>query len=334
MEMSPTPEKALPAAELLRDAVAGSGHLLHMASHIDMRVGDYDSVISTNEIAIAVDDEYAADTGPYNFYSLYRIHNYHFLVYGAMFDGRSKLALRAARETTRQVPEDMLREQVDFLDAFMPMPLHVMVRFGQWDAILAEPAPKEYLPMSRAIHHYARGLALAATDRLAAAAAEQRLFRETKKLVPETSMLFQNRSVDILDVADAMLAGETAYRKGDFDTAFEQLRTAVRLEEGLNYDEPWGWMQPTRHALGALLLEQGRLVEAEQVYRDDLVRYPDNLWALHGLSESLRRQMNLTEADLVFARFEVASRRADVHIDRSCFCRIEANGLCGSCQEE
>ena len=120
-----------------------------------------------------------------------------------------------------------------------------------------------------------------------------------------------------------MIAGEISYRKTDFDEAFEQLREAVRRDDAMNYDEPWGWMQPARHALGALLLEQGRAVEAERVYRNDLRRHPKNPWALNGLSECLRQQGKIQEADRVRELFLIAKRRADVTIDRSCFCRLD-----------
>ncbi len=108
MEASPTPEKALPAANQLRDAMPGVGHLVHMPSHIDVLLGDYERVIAVNERAIVKDTEFARQQGQHNFYTLYRVHNYHFLVYGAMFDGQSELALRTARELMQQVPEDML----------------------------------------------------------------------------------------------------------------------------------------------------------------------------------------------------------------------------------
>ncbi len=322
MESSPTPEKALSAANRLRNAMPGAGHLVHMPSHIDVLLGHYDDVIVANQKAILADAEFLQREGAHNFYTLYRIHNYHFLVYGAMFDGQSDLALRTARELPRQVPEDMLRTQTDFLDAFIPTPLHVLVRFGRWEEILAEPEPADYLPVTRSIWHYARALACAATGRIEEAEAEQRAFQAARATVPETSMLFQNTSLDILGVAEAMIAGEVAYRRGDFENAFQHLREAVRRDDALNYDEPWGWMQPARHALGALLLEQGGLVEAEAVFRADLKRHPNNPWALHGLAESLERQGKASEASASRAQFEVACKRTDVHINRSCYCRV------------
>ena len=140
--------------------------------------------------------------------------------------------------------------------------------------------------------------------------------------MPETSFLFQNASQNILGVAEAMIDGEIAYRRGDFEAAFGHLREAVLRDDGLNYDEPWGWMQPARHALGALLLEQGRVAESEQVYRADLQRHPRNPWALHGLAECLSKQGQLAEADVCKTEFRAATQRADVTIDRSCYCRL------------
>ncbi len=326
LEASPHPEKALPAANRLRNAMPGQGHLVHMPTHIDVRVGDYARVIEGNQKAILADTEFARREGKHNFYTYYRIHNYHFLIYGAMFDGQSELALRTARELARQVPVDMLKGQSDFLDAFMPMPLHVLIRFGRWEEVLAEDQPPEYLPMSRATWHYARGLAYAALGRLEEAQQEQQAFTMAKAKVPETSYLFQNSSRDILGVAAAMLAGEIAYRQGNFKLAFRHLRKAVVRDDGLNYDEPWGWMQPARHALGALLLEQGRFAESEQVYREDLKRHPNNPWSLHGLAESLQRQGQLDESLKFQKQFAKATTRCDVKIDRSCYCRLVAAG--------
>ncbi|MGI9518838.1 MAG: tetratricopeptide repeat protein [Pirellulaceae bacterium] len=322
VEASPHPEKALAAADRLLHLMPGSGHLVHMPSHIYVLVGDYAKVIYANSVAIELDKQFLEREGPLNFYSLYRIHNYHFLVYGAMFDGQRDLAMSAAREIPKQVPEVMLRDQTDFLDAFMPMPLHVMIRFGRWEDILDEPEPADYLPMSRATWHYARALAYAATERAAEAEAEQQKFLAARDVVPETSFLFQNPSLNILGVAEAMIAGEVEYRKGNYEQAFEHLREAVRRDDALNYDEPWGWMQPARHALGALLLEQGQLDEAAAVYQEDQRRRPNNPWSLAGLADCLEQQGKMAEAKQIREQLGHAAKRADVPIDRSCFCKI------------
>ncbi|MCA9112188.1 MAG: tetratricopeptide repeat protein, partial [Planctomycetaceae bacterium] len=160
-----------------------------------------------------------------------------------------------------------------------------------------------------------------ATGRVDEAESEQQAFMEEKARVPETSFLFQNASLDILGVAEKMIAGEIAYRRGEFDAAFIHLGEAVKRDDGLNYDEPWGWMQPARHALGALLLEQGHFDEAADVYRADLDRHPNNPWALHGLAECLDHQGQRDVAAMLRQQLTTATKRADVKIDRSCFCR-------------
>lgn len=325
IEASPNPERALEAAKNLGEAVPGSGHLIHMPTHIYVLLGDYDNVIKRNARGVEVDKLFLEREGPANFYSLYRIHNYHFLVYGAMFDGQSQLAYDTALEIKDQVPEEMLKQFVDFLDGYMPTDLHVLVRFGKWDAILEQPEPADYLPMSRAIWHYARTLAYASTGQVEEAEDEYAQFEDAVEEVPESSYVFQNASLKVLEVADAMAQGEIAYRKGEFDQAFDHLREAVRLDDALNYDEPWGWMQPARHALGALLLEQGHYAEAEQAYREDLERHPKNPWALHGLAESLKEQGKVDAAADVREQFTAACCRSDVSIDRSCFCRLEVD---------
>jgi tetratricopeptide (TPR) repeat protein len=324
MEASQEPELALPAADRLRNKVPGSSHLVHMPSHIDIRLGHYREAIVVNQKAVKVDREVIERQGVHNFYTLYRLHNYHFLVYGAMFDGRYELALDASRELVRHIPEDLLREWVDYLDAFVPTPLHVMVRFGRWEEILEEPAPAPGLPMTLATWHYARGVAFAATGRVVEADRELRAFYDARDAVPETSILFNNTSTDILAIAEAMLEGELAYRRGNYDTAFAHLKDAVRRDDALNYDEPWGWMQPARHALGALLLEQGRVEEAEAVYRADLYRHPNNLWALHGLAECLELQGRNDEAETVSGRYREMAARCDVNVNASCYCRLNA----------
>ncbi|MEL6820543.1 MAG: tetratricopeptide repeat protein [Calditrichota bacterium] len=325
MEASPTPEKALEAANSLQDVMPGVGHLVHMPSHIYVLVGDYEKAIISNQKAIVADELYLEREGAENFYSLYRIHNYHFLVYGAMFDGQSELALQAASDIPKQVPESMLKEWADFLDAFMPTALHVLIRFGRWEDVLNEPEPAEYLPVSRSMRHYARAVAYAATNRVPEAEAEYKAFQLERKRVPETSILFNNTSLSILGVADKMAAGEIAYRKGEYETAFALLREAVQRDDALNYDEPWGWMQPARHALGALLMEQNRIDEAVAVYQKDLKKHPKNVWALQGLAECLERQGKATEAKQYKKLLAAAAARADVKVDRSCFCRTDLN---------
>lgn len=326
MEAGPEVEKAIPAARKLEDLAPGLGHLVHMPSHIYVWTGRYDDVIRVNQRAVEIDDAYAAFAGRMNFYTLYRVHNYHFVAYGAMWEGRRELALRASHELVEQIPQEMIddSEFIDFVDVFTATPYHVMVRFGMWQEILSELEPLGDLHAARAVWRYARGVALASLKLEEEALAEQKAFLEAKAAVPETRYLFQNPVTQILDVGEKVLAGEIEYHRGNHAQAFELLREAVILDEQLNYDEPWGWMEPARHALGALLTEQGRYEEALTVYEKNLARYPENGWALHGLTECLRKLGRTAEAKATEARFQKAWSRADTQIPGSCFCRTES----------
>lgn len=325
LEASPHPERALAAADQLRAHAPALGHLVHMPSHIDIRLGRYAAAIEANQRAIELDREYVRRMGAENFYTLYRGHNYHFLVYAAMFEGQSRLAMDAARELVQQIPPVLLAEMPDYLEGFLAVPWHVMVRFGRWDEVLAEPAPPADQFGPRAFWHYARGIAYAATGRVAAAQEELIAFRAAQQAVPETRVLFNNSVASILEIAARMLEGELEFRRGRHEEAFVLLRAAVELDDALNYDEPWGWMQPARHALGALLLERSRLEEAEQEFRKDLVRHPENVWALHGLAEATRR-LGRPDAAEWQGRLERASSRADAVIQAACYCRPGTSG--------
>ena len=323
MEAGPLVDLATGPAETLESLTPGLGHLIHMPSHIYTWTGRYDDVIRVNQRAVDVDGAFVKHAGRENFYTLYRLHNYHFIAYGAMFAGRQEIAMAAARELVTEIPPALLTQWPDFLDVFVGTPYHVMVRFGLWNKILAEPEPAEGLFAARAIWRYARGIALATLGRVEEAAQEQEAFLQARNAVPETRLLFNNPVKEILQVATQVLAGELEYRRGNHDLAFEHLREAVALDERLNYDEPWGWMEPARHALGALLTEQGHYEEAIAVYQANLARYPENGWALHGLAESLGALEREEAAATVRTRFKAAWADADTKIPGSCFCRTK-----------
>src|SRR6478752_6844650 len=243
-------------------------------------------------------------------------------------------ALTAAAELRAALPETLLRTGAwaDWLEGFVPMGLHALIRFGRWDDILAEPIPEdaELYSVTTALLRYARGVAYAATGRVDEADAERELFRAAMPRVPDTRYLFNNTCLDILGVASAMLDGEVEYRRGNHDAAFAHLRRSVELDDTLVYDEPWGWMQPARHALSALLLEQDRVEEACAVYRADLgldatlrrpCQHPENVWSLHGYHECVVRLGRTLEAELIRPRLDLALARATVPVKASCFCR-------------
>lgn len=321
MEASPNPEKAVAASDRLRARVPGSSHLVHMPSHIDIRVGRYADAVSANARAVKADQKRIDRYGAGGFYAMYRAHNYHFLMWAAMFEGQSAVAMKAARDIVKQLPDDVVAGMPQFVEGFIGSPYHVMVRFGQWDAILREPEPKADLYGTRAMWHYARTLAFAAQYQVDDAIAERARFEAACPLVPASYMMGRNSVASILKVASEMVAGEVEYRRGNYSVAFNHLREAVRLDDALSYDEPWGWVQPVRHALGALLLEQGHSTEAERVYRRDLERHPNNGWSLHGLAECLRRTGRTSEALHYENLFAKAWARADIKLNASCFCR-------------
>ncbi|WP_099020707.1 tetratricopeptide repeat protein [Mycolicibacterium palauense] len=343
MEMSAHPERALPAADLLRGLVPDAGHLQHMPTHIDVLCGDYRSSVQSNRAAVQADRKFVDAEGPLNFYSLYRAHDLHFVVYSAMFSGQSAVALHAADELAAQLSAELLSIEsppmADWLEAFVPLRIHVLIRFGRWDELIAEPVPADpvlYCTTAATVH-YGRGVAHAAKGNIAQANTEREAFRAAYRAIPESRYLFNNTSRDILAVGEAMLDGEIAYREGRIEEAFASLREAIARDDALPYDEPWGWMQPTRHAYGALLLEQGRVEEAARVYEADLgldptlsrpCQHPNNLWSLHGYRECLQRLGRAPEATIIGRQLELAAARADVPVAASCACRLDAAPCC------
>ena len=339
IEMSKFPEKALRAADQLRELVPDVGHLCHMPSHIDVRCGNYYDAIVANDRAIKADRIYVENEGNMTSQTLSRIHNFHLKVYAAMFLGQYSTALNAAEQMIKTVPEDLIRMETpsvmaDWIEGYISVKTHVYIRFGRWQEIVDHPLPQDpsLYRMTTAIWHYAKGIAHAVRGEFEDAKSEQNKFHETAKKVPESRYIFFNSCQNILKIAAQMLKGELEYRMGNYDTAFECLKKAVYLDDNLNYDEPWGWMQPPRHALGALLLEQGRIEEAKQIYMDDLglsdtlvstSHHIENLWSLHGLVECLERQGESQQAKMFRSRLNLAMARADVPINASCACRIE-----------
>ena len=338
MEKSPHPERALKVGDALRDLVPDAGHLRHMPTHIDVLCGHYQAVVASNDKAIVANRKFLEREGPVNFYSTYRCHDYHFKIYGAMFLGRFRAALETAEEMISTLPREVMTmsspPMADWLEGFVPMKQHVLIRFGKWDDILAQDLPddRDLFCVTTAMMHYARTVAYAATGQIPAADVERELFLAARDRVPESRTLFNNTCLDILAVAEAMMNGEVEYRRENYEAAFDHLRKSVELDDRLPYDEPWGWMQPTRHALGALLIEQGQYEEAEAVYRADLgldatlsraSQHPDNVWSLHGLHECLMHRGETVESKLIKQRLDLANARADVAINASCYCRME-----------
>jgi tetratricopeptide (TPR) repeat protein len=321
VEASLTPERALPSAERLETLVPGAGHLVHMPAHVYWRVGDYQRAYDVNVHAIHADESYLPDQ-PYAFaYGAgYYPHNIHFLFAAAQMQGRSAAAIEAARKLISEVSDEEV-QMVPPLENFRPMALFALVRFGKWDEILQEPQPKAEHQFTTGMWHYARGMALLRTGDADGAAQELAMLQEIAAM-PEMETLtlpsFASAATD-LQIAAHILGGELAAAGGDTDAAVAELQAAVELQDAMAYIEPPAWYYPVRQSLGAILLEEGRVEEAEAVYREDLIQYPRNGWSLFGLAQALAAQGKSDEAAEVQTQFDEAWQAADVTLTTSRF---------------
>jgi tetratricopeptide (TPR) repeat protein len=338
MEMSKTPEVALVAADHLRTLIHDAGHLVHMPSHLDILIGDYRRAIASNADACLADEKYVDEHGGQNFYSFYRMHNYHSLIYAAMFAGQFKVSMDTVDRMEASLSEPLLRTQsppmADWLENFRSVRIHVLVRFGRWQDIIGLKLPddQELHCVTTAMLHYGKGVAFAATGNIDRAEEHRDHLEAAIERIPPSRICgdFPNKSNVVLRVGQAMLDGELEYRKGKFEQAFEHFRTAIARDDALTYAEPWAWMQPTRHAYAALLLEQGKIEEATQAYAADLGfddtlprarHHPNNIWALHGYHECLQKLGRTKEANIIQQQLKLAQAVADVDVNSSCYCR-------------
>ncbi|NCJ05925.1 hypothetical protein GS597_05240 [Synechococcales cyanobacterium C] len=312
------PELGIAAADRLMTLVPGSGHLVHMPSHIYIRVGRYHDAVVSNQRAIEADRAYAAHHNPKpGIYSLaYMPHNHHFLWFAALMTGQSRVATEAARHTAHVEDPALLRDPGlgGALQHYASIPLFTQIRFSQWEQILATPAPDGELLYPLGIWHYAQGMAQTNTGQLDAAAQSwQKLAAlAAHPTLADLKILDFNVTADVLKVATAVLAGELAAAQKDYDAAVTFLQEAVQLEKALVYTEPPDWYHPTRQSLAAVLLKANRAAEAEATYREDLAIYPNNGWSLYGLAQSLRSQNKLQDAQAVETQLQEAWQYADV----------------------
>ena len=321
MESSPWPQLAEPAADRLVDLVPAAGHLVHMPSHIWMQTGRYDDAADCNRRAAALDDAWFEGDPMAGEYRVYMAHNRHFLAWAAMMQGRRREALSAARAIATEVPGPLLQALASFSDGVAACKWHVMVRFGMWDAILEEPAPPEWAIVGAAMRRYARGVAFANPERHDEAAAEMAALDAAVEALTDTDRKLGNQPADeVMKIAQHVLRGEAAFKKGDRAAGLAELKKAVELEEVIVYAEPAPWMMPARHAYGALLVLDGKHAEAEQVFLRDLEVYPANGWALLGLRDALTAQGRVAEAKHADHAFRRAWASADVMPPAACYC--------------
>ncbi len=337
LEMSNNPEMAMDSANRLFGLCPDAGHTLHMPGHIYVLCGDYEKAKQVSEQAISVNRKYLAYAGPHNYYTTARCHDLHLMMYTCMFLGQFEPAMAAANEICENLPPDVidLKDKpyiAGTMEGYYSMRMHVLVRFGKWQDIVDEPLPEDQTLycVTTAMHHYAKGIAYAALKQFELADEQKACFYQALKCIPSNRKLFNNPAVRTLGVGEMMLLGELEYHKGHVEQAFSHLRTAVHRCEQLQYSEPWPWMHPPRHALGALLLAQGRYEEAEQVYRADLgmdssiprcAQHRKNIWALHGLVECLEYRDEQLEIVELKTQLEEASSKTDISISSSCCCR-------------
>jgi tetratricopeptide (TPR) repeat protein len=320
VEAGPDPQRALAAAERLGALMPGAGHIVHMPSHIYIRVGRYADAVSVNHRAVAVDRAYFAKSEPSEIYRMmYHAHNLDFVWLAASMEGRAAETIRAAGELAAAAPLDMVRTMPD-MEIAPVAPLVALARFGRWQDVLRQPAPDAGLPYLTGIWHYTRGLAFNAGGQPGPAARELALLRGVAASVPEDRTVagfFKTR--DMLALAAAVLGGEIDSRSGAHADAVTQLTEAVRVQDQHWFTEPPPWYYPVRQSLGAVLLRAGRAAEAETVYREDLRRNPENGWSLFGLAQSLRAQGKAQDAAAADERFRRAWARADVTLSASRF---------------
>ncbi len=314
VEESPAPGRPLLAANRLARLAPNAGHLVHMPSHIYMRVGRYHDAAELNRKAIAVDRAYIEAQKPPGIYPMmYYVHNMHMAWAALSFEGRSQEAIRMARTVADHVSPEAVR-QMPPMEFWLPVPYFALARFAKWEEMLAEQAPPSDLRYTCGMWHYARGVALAATGKPEEASAERDSVAAIASAIPKDQVEGLNFAAPLLRLATDELEGEMAMRAARYEDAVEHFQTAAAAEDSLHYDEPPAWYYPTRQALGLALLKAGKPADAEAAYRADLKRYPGNGWSLHGLVDALSARGRVTEAMTAKKRFAAAWSRADFKI--------------------
>jgi len=316
VEASRHPEWAIPSADRLTRTVKTAGHLVHMPSHIYMRVGDYELAASSNKDAAKVDREYIEANQIKGIYAAgYYSHNLHFLAIASSMQGRLHEALTAADQLSDNVKPYLA--DIPSLESFLPTSNLVLVRFRKWDELLKTPQPAQQLLLTSSIWHWSRAMAYAAKGQKQAAQSESELFRGVVVKLPKDTEWGLNHAVDIFAVASKVLDAKLEVANGDTGKAIAELTEAVALEDAFAYDEPPAWFLPSRESLGGVLLRAGKFEEAEQVFRADLERNSRNPRSLFGLMESLKAQNKNDSVQMVQSEFDQAWRNADVKLNDS-----------------
>ena len=321
MEASGDPRRAVLSADRLRGMMPGAGHLVHMPSHIYQRVGRYADASEANRKAIAADKAYVEKAKPAGYYVMYRSHNESFLAFSAAMEGRSGESVAAAEAAAKVAlasPEMTgMIEMMPGMDFYLAYPILAKVRFGKWNDLLDDPAPRSDWKVLNGLWRFGRGMALSGKKKTQAAEAELAILSQIAAQVPADMTAGYNTARDVLGLAARLLEGDIAWKRGKTEAAVAAFEDAVKREDNLSYDEPSDWFYPARHHLGAALLAAGRAEDAEAVYRTDLERNPANGWSLVGLAQALAAQKK--DAREVNAQLEKVWSKADVKPAASVF---------------
>ena len=292
--------------------------MVHMPSHIFMRVGRYEDAYRVNKQASTVDESYIAQCKAQGIYPLnYYPHNLHFLVWAAMFQGKSKVALDGARRVQKRMPLEMVKK-FKLLEGFLAQPMYVMVRFGLWEQALEEPAPLESFRFVTGVWHYMRGVAWANTGEMSKAQEELENLRGLRQTLPSDYTIGRASASRLLQIAELLVNADLLRGYGKLDESIALLARATRIEDSLLYNEPPDWYFPTRHALGATLTEAGYFDEAEAVYWQDLLKAPDNGYSIKGLLNIAEARSDPRLAEYK-SKFDVVWKSADVRLGSSRF---------------
>jgi tetratricopeptide (TPR) repeat protein len=318
VEASQHPEQAVRSAEMLEGMMPAAGHLEHMPAHILQRVGRYEEAAEANRKGAAADLAYLKETAPPDYYPMYVIHNFQFLASSAGMEGRRAETIQALRDARQHLPDAMLLAMPGF-DWQASFLYDGLIKFGMWDAMLQEPAPNPKLTGATISYLQSRATALAATGKVEEARAELARAEKLIAAVPAGAAQGNNQAKPLYDIGQLKARARIASAEGKRDDAIRMLTEAVGLEDKLAYNEPNDMLFPTRHLLGAALLDRGRAAEAETIYRKDLKLHPRNGWALYGLAVALAEQKRDLEGRAVRQQFGEAWRNADLHLTSSAF---------------
>jgi len=313
VEASKSPERALAGANRLAALAPAAGHIVHMPAHVYIRTGDYAAAVKTNRLAAAADESYIKSSGVQGIYPMmYYSHNLHFIAMCSAMDGDYTEAKKAADMLAAHVGPHV--KDMPLIEGFMTIPMAVDIRFHKWDEILATKQPDPSMQATTGFWHFARGMALAAKGKASEAEAEHKIVSEAEKATPPDmvfNMPVNNKTKDILKIAENVLGAQIALAKKDNASAVRMLRAAIEVQDTLKYNEPQDWFYPVRESLGGVLLMTGDTKGAEQVFRQDLDKNPRNPRSLFGLQQALKAQDRTSDAWFVEKQFRESWKGED-----------------------